>query len=81
MYNVRPFSGSRYFENAQRNRPDETPCAICGRGVRDPWPRVAVVVDGGGSWGDANSPEDSGNMGAWPVGNDCHRRHAIKGAS
>jgi hypothetical protein len=47
------------------------------------WPHVAEVVNGGFDWGDGsgkgiNSMSDPGYMGAWPVGNDCHRKYAIK---
>lgn len=80
-YNVRPFSGARYSENCRKCRDsDETPCAICGRAVRAPWPHTAIVVSGGAGWGNEKSDvDDAGYMGAWPVGADCHRRHVVTG--
>ncbi len=37
---------------------------------------MAVVVDGGSAWGTANADEnDSGYMGAFPVGPDCHKKY------
>lgn len=78
-YDVRPFSGEKYHANSDRCESDETPCAICGRGVKDPWPHTAIVIDGGETWGDENSDAgDAGYMGGWPVGSDCHRRHLVE---
>jgi len=56
-------------------RDGEAPCAICGKGVKDPWPHTAIVVSGGAAWGDEKSPHDDGHLGEWPIGSDCHKRH------
>lgn len=43
------------------------------------YPHLAIVIDGGRSWGDESSPEDGGHMGLWPIGRDCHRKyHAVR---
>jgi hypothetical protein len=75
MYNVPPFSqapidGPHIPEGFEG-------CAICKRPVRVETARHwAVVVDGGSGWGDDGSDTaDSGFMGAFPVGNDCHRKY------
>lgn len=79
QYSVPPFSGKDYGKKSERCKDDETPCAICGRGVKDPWPHTAAVVRGGGAWGDEKSDQnDPGWMGLWPIGNDCHRKYVIK---
>lgn len=76
QYTVRPFSGANYHDNADHHPEGTEPCAICGKPVKEPFKHQAVVVDGGGAWGDENSDaEDSGFMGWWPVGTDCHRRY------
>lgn len=80
-YSVRPFGGADYSRNAARCRDGATPCAICGRSVKDTSKAVfAVVVDGGAAWGDAQSyTRDPGYMGGFPVGPDCHRKYRVKG--
>lgn len=81
-YSVRPFSGPKYHENAERAySADLIPCAICGKGVKDLAKAAkAVVIDGGASWGNERSVQDAGYMGEWPVGSDCHRKHAARPA-
>lgn len=81
IYSVYPFSGKNKVANEAKIKDGQVPCAICGKGVNEPWPHTAVVV-GGGDWArtmdEANDkvPEMSaGYMGAWPVGNECHRKH------
>jgi hypothetical protein len=76
-YRVSPFSGARYHENARRAGIYE-PCGICGKAVKAPTHR-AVVVDGGGAWGDERSDtNDPGYMGTFPIGSDCHRKHVLR---
>lgn len=79
-YSVRPFSGQRFSENADKAySAGLTPCAICGVAVKDLAKAAqAVVIDGGSEWGDEQSPQDAGYMGCWPVGPDCHRRFVVK---
>lgn len=79
-YTIPPFTGSKYFiANTNRCADGETPCAICGRGVRSPWPHIAVVINGGASWGGHSSNVTAkGYMGYWPVGEGCHRNYGGK---
>jgi hypothetical protein len=77
-YQISPFSSPNYQKNASKVRDGATPCAICGRGVNEPWPFTAIVVDGGAHWGTDNDPtDDPGYMGCWPIGADCHRRYKV----
>ena len=80
-YSVRPFSGARYHENSRKTGAGSEACAICGKPTKtDAAKHWAIVVDGGASWGDESSDEkDPGYMGSFPIGNDCHRRYAVKG--
>lgn len=72
-YTVSPFSGKNYHKNASKVG-ELAPCAICGKPVRNK-AHAAVVVDGGGDWGDERSDQnDPGYMGCYPVGPDCHKR-------
>jgi hypothetical protein len=77
QYSVAPWSkANRQLKKTLGE--DETPCAICGRGVKEPWAHIGVVIDGGSRWGDETSSEkDPGFMGAWPVGTDCHRHYVL----
>lgn len=78
-YSVRPFSGPRFHENAERCRGNQMPCTICGNPIKDPAKaKQAIVINGGAAWGDENSPRDAGYMGAFPIGPDCHRKYAIE---
>lgn len=84
FYKVDPFSGKSRRENEERLKDGQSPCAICGKGVNEPWPHVAVVVDGGSDWArtmdEANNKvaeREAGYMGAWPIGNECHRKHFL----
>ncbi len=82
-YTISPFGGRNYSRNQSKGPGGSTPCAICGKPIQGPasaWPHVAVVVDGGAKWGDEDSDwGDSGFMGSWPAGSDCHRKYAVKG--
>lgn len=56
-------------------------CAICGRPVEHGREAaIAVIGDGGSKWA---SPylrsTDPGSLGVWPVGADCHAKHAPNG--
>jgi len=81
-YTIPPFSGPKYRENSRKCVDGETPCAICGKGVKGgpwEWPHFAVVINGGSDWGDESSPEeDPGYMGGWPVGTACHSKYFKK---
>lgn len=50
-------------------------CGICGRPVQTTTLTWGIVIDGGGSWGTPESPEDNGHMGMFPIGPDCHRKY------
>jgi hypothetical protein len=78
-YSALPFSGANYSENSDKaHNAGLAPCAICGKGVKEPAKAArAVVIDGGAAWGDENSVRDAGYMGEWPVGADCHRRFVV----
>lgn len=72
----RPFSGDRFEENNGHSAP-YTPCVLCGRGVRRPagW---LHVIDGGERYArlDASAIDEGSDMGEWPIGPDCLRRHS-----
>jgi len=80
-YKVLPFSCPSYHKNFAKLASHEYGCAICGKPVAYPYAHPAVVVNGG-DW--ASMPEeeanesDSGYMGVWGIGPDCHQKHFIK---
>lgn len=78
---VKPFSGKDYHRNAARCHESETPCVVCGKPVHDePNKVMALVIDGGGAWGDPDSYDanDGGFMGFYPVGSGCAKRFRLK---
>ena len=78
-YEVKPFSGKNYAKNSSLSPGQTSPCAICGKSIKHPWPHQAIVINGGSNWGDLNSDEnDPGYMGCWPIGNNCHKKY-VKG--
>jgi hypothetical protein len=87
MYTVKPFSGRHYHKNSVRTVDGCMACAICGKPVRINAQTVwAHVVDGGAVWADdptAPAPTTpdfgKGDMGMFPVGNDCHNRYRVVG--
>jgi hypothetical protein len=55
----------------------DTPCIICGRGVKDPWKNTVHVY-----WGftavteeEAKELPSNGDLGLWPIGSDCLKKH------
>ena len=83
-YSVEPFNGPTYEANVRKRNyshpAGSSPCVICAKLIDNTkvkhW---AIVIDGGAAWGDENSDEnDSGYMGAFPVGADCHRKYRVK---
>jgi len=82
-YSVQPFS---LWTDKTRSKDIEgsTPCAICGRPVKDDNQKATwvTVVNGGDDWAkneyEANNVNDDGFMGGWPVGPDCHKKYLIK---
>lgn len=84
-YSVAPFSGKNYAKNEeQANEKDLQPCAICGKGIKgltgkpEEWPHWGIVTGGGARWADSFEDGGPGNMGAFPVGSDCHKRFVVK---
>lgn len=80
-YSVPPFSqtkGPTFGKAADTD--DALPCAICKRPVKHPkhW---AIVTDSGTRWGDAGDHAlgsgNTGYMGEFPIGSDCHKRHFV----
>lgn len=75
---TQPFSGKNYGENSRHIKTGETPCAICGKGIKENNPNVIwiIVIDGGSSWGTYDSDENApGYMGGFPIGSDCWKKH------
>lgn len=80
IYSVLPFSGPKFHENEKRLKDGEQPCAICGKAVSTPYKHSATVV-GGGDWArteaEAANESDSGYMGVWGIGPDCHKKYLV----
>lgn len=59
------------------NRAGFTPCLICGKGIRNDAKRIhwLRVGEGGSHLLTEDEPEDAGEMGCWPVGSDCWKKH------
>lgn len=80
-YKVLPFSGANYRKNSARLKDNEVGCAICGKPVKMPYKHEVTVV-GGGYWArtqeEAADEGDSGYMGVWGIGPDCHKKHLNK---
>lgn len=78
VYSVAPFS----LWNRSQNKVVGTngrECAICGRQVKEPFKHVAIVIDGGAGWSNAEDVDrsDTGYMGEFPVGPDCHKKYLL----
>lgn len=73
---VQPFSGKNYSRNSDRCRDGSTPCALCGKPIKDESAtHHVVVIDGGAEFGTEDSDEnDRGYMGGFPVGPECLRK-------
>lgn len=75
-YIVPPFSGVRFNNGTSAGA---SGCAICGAPIRTKGRHEAIVINGGSAWGDENSIEDAGHMGAgWKIGNDCHKKYVVR---
>ena len=79
-YSIGPFGGPRFQQNRDAGgKGGYETCAICGKDMKPgSTTHFAVVIDGGGAWGDENSPVDGSHMGTWPIGNDCHQRYSTR---
>jgi hypothetical protein len=68
----------RYSENKDKfSKPNAQPCVVCGKAVTKPrW--MVHVHDGGLSLvteKEAKTMDESEDLGAYPLGNDCYRKH------
>lgn len=77
MFDFTPNSDHHAQEQRIRDYHD-TPCIICGKGVKEPWSNTVHVF-----WGftvvteqEAAELDSSGDLGLWPIGNDCLRNHS-----
>ena len=69
---------SNYRGNEERIRDyHATPCIFCGKGVKEPWKNTVHIF-----WGftlvtkeEAENLNSNGDLGAWPVGTDCLKKH------
>lgn len=69
---LQPFSGKNFHENSASA---DFPCVICGKQVDRPFANV-VVVDGGMSFGPADSnPDDPAYMGSFRIGRNCWSKY------
>ena len=81
-YSVKPFSLWKEKVTVSDDT-DSTPCAICGRKIKNDNQKATwvTVIDGGDDWAsneqEANNIDDPGFMGGWPVGSDCHKKYLI----
>ena len=67
---------ANYDRNAARGTDDDTPCLICGKGVKDPWPHVVRLSTSFEALSDAEAKANPEiDMGAFPVGRSCWRNH------
>jgi hypothetical protein len=55
----------------------DTPCVICGRGVKEPWKHTVHVYLGFTliTSEEAENIDPSGDLGAWPIGANCLKKH------
>jgi hypothetical protein len=80
-YSVKPFSLWTKKTNIDEKE-DSTPCAICGKQIKnDNQKAIWIVVVNGGEWArneeEATNDSDPGFMGGWPVGSDCHKKYLL----
>lgn len=74
---VSPFDHPKYNDNEQRCGENDEPCVICGKPIKDKerakWLRV---VDGGDRFATSDEVVDeAGDMGSYPIGSGCLRKH------
>lgn len=74
---ITPRTHAKYRDNAERATVAAPPCAVCGKpvvvAVTTRWARV---VDGGARFAPRDEVvEEAGDMGCWPVGRGCLRKH------
>ena len=81
-YSVPPFSLWTDKTNMAGTE-TSTPCAICGKQIKNENTKATwVTIVCGGEWAaneeEASDDGDAGFMGGWPVGSDCHKKYLIK---
>lgn len=65
-----------YDRNEARVHGNDTPCIVCGRPVKDPWPYWVHLGINGLAITDAEAAEDPElSQGAWPIGKKCWKDH------
>ena len=83
-YKVEPFSAASYEKNFGKLESTEYGCAICGKSVVFPYLHEAVIVNGG-TWAttsdEAENVDDSGYMGVWGIGPNCHKKYLVRAAA
>ena len=73
---------AEYEKHEQRCKDDETPCCVCGRGIKNAKAAGMIHMHNGG-WYAVTETEAAklkvtmpgGDLGFWPIGADCLRRH------
>jgi hypothetical protein len=66
----------------EKNGVGQTPCIICGRGVREPWKYTVhmywgttlVTAEEIATLSNDELPENA-DLGMWPIGADCLKKH------
>jgi len=73
---ISPFSHPDFAKN-QAKAGKLTPCVICGKGMANDRVQKMIRVGGGGScFLPPDAPVDpAGDMGSFPIGSDCLRKH------
>lgn len=80
-YSVQPFSQQVEGKQYTGAEAGFEQCGICCRKTRRDRKTCGIVIDGGATWGDEQSEQNSGYMGCWPIGPDCHRKYVVKGGN
>ena len=71
---IRPFSGPRYRQNADRVKGDQSPCCVCGTAAGQSQWYLRVGWDDR-FYGPLDMIEPRLNAGMFPVGTSCLRRY------
>ena len=66
-----------FHKNADKKKAEDTSCVICGRGVKEPWKHTVHIFYGFTLVTEREAAEldDNGDLGLWPIVNDCLRKH------
>jgi hypothetical protein len=72
---VRPFSHPDFKRNQARCG-DRIPCVVCGKPINDQTKAKNIRVGAGGSeFLPPDAPVEPGDMGCFPIGNECLRKN------